>query len=55
MKMETSTQPCSRCGAAEAVPCADVWICLDCYAASGSCCAEWPEIAGDEESLSQVN
>ncbi|MFC5455821.1 hypothetical protein [Prosthecobacter fluviatilis] len=34
---------CERCGAPEAVKFGDEFICDECYAACGSCCA------GDEE------
>lgn len=30
---------CEHCGRSDAGPVADQWLCLDCYSASGACCA----------------
>jgi hypothetical protein len=33
------TPPCEHCGKFDAVQLGDRWLCVDCYAVAGACCA----------------
>lgn len=39
MILQPESHPCDQCGCFDAVQAGDRWLCPDCYAACGSCCA----------------